>query len=398
MRVFIAGVDGYLGWTLSQYLTTHGHEVAGCDLFLRRKWVEEIGSQSAIPIRPMEERLVAFKENFGQELIFREGDLTDYDFVLEFFKLFQPEAIVHLGEMPSAPYSMIDIHHCVFTQTNNIAGTLNILYAMKEACPQAHLVKLGTMGEYGTPNIDIPEGFFTIEYRGRTDTLPFPRQPGSWYHESKVHDSHNIMFACKIWGLRSTDIMQGVVFGTRIDEMRDDARLLTRFDFDQCFGTVLNRYCAQAVIGHPLSLFGAGQQKRGFLPLRDSMQCLTIAINNPPQEVEYRVFNQFEEVYSITELAEKVKQVGKEIGLKVDISNAENPRVEREQHYYNPDHCHLLDLGYEPTHDIEQELRIMLKDLSQYRSRIDENKEVLIPDIRWDGTRRKSRTLTGISL
>ena len=398
MRVFIAGVDGYLGWTLSQYLTTHGHEVAGCDLFLRRKWVEEIGSQSAIPIRPMEERLVAFKENFGQELIFREGDLTDYDFVLEFFKLFQPEAIVHLGEMPSAPYSMIDIHHCVFTQTNNIAGTLNILYAMKETCPQAHLVKLGTMGEYGTPNIDIPEGFFTIEYRGRTDTLPFPRQPGSWYHESKVHDSHNIMFACKIWGLRSTDIMQGVVFGTRIDEMRDDARLLTRFDFDQCFGTVLNRYCAQAVIGHPLSLFGAGQQKRGFLPLRDSMQCLAIAINNPPQEGEYRVFNQFEEVYSITELAEKVKQVGKEIGLKVDISNTENPRVEREQHYYNPDHRHLLDLGYEPTHDIEQELRIMLKDLSQYRSRIDENKEVLIPDIRWDGTRRKSRTLTGISL
>lgn len=397
MRVFIPGVDGYLGWPLAQYLAARGHEVAGCDLFLRRKWVEEIGSQSATPIRSMEERLVALKENFGQELIFKEGDLRDYDFVVQFFKFFQPEVIVHLGEIPSAPYSMIDVHHCVFTQTNNIAGTLNILYAMKEVCPQAHLVKLGTMGEYGTPNIDIPEGFFTIEYRGRTDTLPFPRQAGSWYHQTKVHGSHNIMFACKIWGLRSTDIMQGVVFGTRIEEMGDDDRLLTRFDFDQCFGTVLNRYCAQAVVGHPLSPYGAGQQKRGFLPLRDSIQCLTIAINNPPKEGEYRVFNQFEEVYSVTQLAQKVKKVGDEFGLNVDISNLENPRIEKEEHYYNPDHRHLLDLGYKPTHDVEQELRIMLKDLTKYRSRIEQKKEALIPDIRWDGTRRKSRFLTEVS-
>lgn len=397
MRVFIPGVDGYLGWSLAQYLVARGHEVAGCDLFLRRKWVEEMGSQSAIPIRSMKERLEAFRENFGQELVFKQGDLRDYDFVLQFFKSFQPEAIVHLGEMPSAPYSMIDVHHCGFTQTNNIVGTLNILYAMKEVCPQAHLVKLGTMGEYGTPNIDIPEGFFTIEYRGRTDTLPFPRQAGSWYHQTKVHGSHNIMFACKIWGLRSTDIMQGVVFGTSIDEMGDDERLLTRFDFDQCFGTVLNRYCAEAVIGHPLSPFGAGQQKRGFLPLRDSMQCLTIAINNPAEEGEYRVFNQFEEVYSVTQLAKKVKKVGAEFGLNADISNLENPRIEKEEHYYNPDHQHLLDLGYKPTHDVEQELRIMLECLCKYRGRIEERKEVLIPDIRWDGTRRKSRFLAGVN-
>lgn len=397
MRVFIPGVDGYLGWTLAQYLVARGHEVAGCDLFLRRKWVEEIGSQSATPVRSIEERLVAFKENLGRELIFKEGDLRDYDFVLQCFKLFQPDAIVHLGEMPSAPYSMIDVHHCSFTQTNNIVGTLNILYAMKAVCPEAHLVKLGTMGEYGTPNIDIPEGFFTIEYRGRTDTLPFPRQAGSWYHQTKVHDSHNIMFACKIWGLRSTDIMQGVVFGTRIDEMGDDDRLLTRFDFDQSFGTVLNRYCAQAVIDHPLSPFGVGQQRRGFLPLRDSMQCLTIAIDNPPEKGEYRVFNQFEEVYSVTELAQKVKRVGDKLGLNVSISNLENPRKEMEEHYYNPDHRHLLALGYKPTHDVEQELRIMFKDLTKYRSRIEEKKEALIPDIRWDGTRRKSKFLAEVN-
>ena len=394
MRVFIAGVDGYLGWPLAQYLAARGHEVAGCDLFLRRKWVEEIGSHSAIPIKPMEERLVAFKENFDKELIFKEGDLRNYDFVVEFFQSFQPEAIVHLGEVPSAPYSMIDVHHCVFTQTNNLAGTLNILYAMKAICPQAHLVKLGTMGEYGTPNIDIPEGFFTIEYKGRTDTLPFPRQAGSWYHQTKVHDSHNIMFACKIWGTRSTDIMQGVVFGTRIDEMGEDERLLTRFDFDECFGTVMNRYCAEAVIGHPISPFGAGKQTRGFLPLRDSMQCLTIAIDNPPKEGEYRTFNQFEKVYSVSELAEKVKKVGDEFELNVEIMNLENPRIEKEQHYYNPDHQHLLHLGYKPTHDMEQEMRIMIQDLIKYKDRIEEKRELLIPSVRWDGTRRKSRFLS----
>ncbi len=235
MRIFIAGVDGYLGWPLSIYLAKRGHEVAGADNYYRRDWVQEMGSQSATPIQKMTERLEAFRENFGLNLQFFKGDITDYNFVENIFKHFEPESIVHLCEMPSAPYSMIDVRHTTWTQTNNIVGTLNILYAMRDICPDSHLVKLGTMGEYGTPNIDIPEGFFEIEYRGRKDYLPFPRQAGSWYHQSKVHDSNNVMFACKIWGLRSTDVMQGVVFGTRIDEMGDDERLLTRLDFDQCF-------------------------------------------------------------------------------------------------------------------------------------------------------------------
>ncbi len=389
MRVFIAGMDGYLGWSLALYLTKRGHTAGGIDLFLRREWVNEMGSQSATPIKNMDERLKAFKDNFGKDLWFKKGDLRDYNFVLECFREFKPDAIVHFGEMPSASYSMVDVDHCTFTQTNNLVGTLNILYAMKEACPHAQLVKLGTMGEYGTPNIDIPEGFFTIEYRGRTDTLPFPRQAGSWYHWTKVHDSYNVMFACKIWDLQSTDLMQGVVFGTRIDEMSDDERLLTRFDFDQCFGTAVNRFCAEAVIGHPLTPFGKGFQRRGFLPLRDSMQCITIAIENPPEKGEYRVFNQFEEVYDVTELALKVQKIGNESDLNVEIRNLENPRKEMEEHYYNPDHKHLLDLGYKPTLDMEQELRIMLKDLMKYKERILEKKEVLIPDIRWDGTRKK---------
>lgn len=393
MRVFIAGIDGYLGWSLAQYLTKHGHEVAGTDKFYRREWVNEMGSHSATPISDMLVRLEAFKENFGAEVLFREGDLLDYDFTASFFQEFQPEAIVHLGECPSAPYSMIDVKHATWVQKNNVVGTLNILYAMQEIVPEAHLVKLGTMGEYGTPNVDIPEGFFTIEYRGRTDTLPFPRQAGSWYHWSKVHDSNNIMFACKTMGLRSTDVMQGVVFGTRIDEMGDDERLLSRLDFDQAFGTAVNRFCCQAVIGHPLTLFGTGHQKRAFLPLRDSMQCLTIAVENPPSMGEYRVFNQFEEAYDITELAQKVQKVGGTLGLDVKIHHIDNPRMEMEEHYFNPDHQHLLDLGYKPTHNVEAEIKIMLTDLMKYKSRIESHRKVLIPDIRWDGTRRKSKYL-----
>ncbi|RMF38269.1 MAG: NAD-dependent epimerase/dehydratase family protein [Chloroflexi bacterium] len=393
MRVFIAGVDGYLGWSLAQHLAARGYEVAGADIFFRRKWVEEMGSWSATPIRPMKERLQAFKERFGRELRFWEGDLREYGLVEQIFREFQPDAIVHFGECPSAPYSMIDVHHAVFVQTNNITTTFNLLFAMRDIRPEAHLVKLGTMGEYGTPNVDIPEGFFEIEYRGRRDRLPFPRQAGSWYHWSKVHGSNNIMFACNIWGLRATDIMQGVVFGTRIEEMGEDERLLTRLDFDQAFGTAVNRFCCQAVIGHPLTPFGKGHQKRGFLPLRDSMQCLTLALENPPAEGEYRVFNQFQEVYDVTELALKVQKVAGELGLEVEVRNLENPRKELEEHYYNPDHQHLLDLGYRPTHDVEAEMRLMIQDLMKYRERIEAKREVLIPDVRWDGRREKVRFL-----
>jgi UDP-sulfoquinovose synthase len=394
MRVFIAGVDGYLGWALAQYLMARGHDLAGADIFFRRRWVEEMGSWSATPIHPITERLQAINERFGRELRFWEGDLREYGLVEKIFREFQPDTIVHFAECPSAPYSMLDVHHAVFVQMNNITTTFNLLFAMRDIRPQAHLVKLGTMGEYGTPNVDIPEGFFEIEYRGRRDRLPFPRQAGSWYHWSKVHCSNNIMFACKVWDLRATDVMQGVVFGTQIDEMGDDERLVNRLDFDQAFGTAVNRFCCQAVIGHPLTPFGKGQQKRGFLPLRDSMQCLTLALENPPQKPgEYRVFNQFKEVYAVTTLASKVQKVAGELGLKVAMRNLENPRKELEEHYYNPDLKHLIDLGYRPTHGVETEIRIMLQDLMKYRDRIEAKRDVLIPDVRWNGWREKVQFL-----
>ena len=393
MRVFIAGIDGYLGWPLAIYLSAHGHDVAGADLMLRRKWVAEVGSISAQPIASREERLRAYEKKFAKGLDFRVGDLTDYAFVKAIFEDFQPETVVHLGQMPSAPYSMMDRAHCIWTQQNNVINNLNLLWAIKEVVPQAHLVKLGTMGEYGTPNIDIPEGFIDIEFRGRKDRLPFPRQAGSWYHQSKVHDSHNTHFASRIWGLRATDIMQGVVFGTQIDEMGDDLRLRTRLDFDQCFGTAINRFCCQAVIGHPLTLFGLGKQKRGFLPLVDSMACLRLAVENPPQAGEFRVFNQFENAYSVSDLAAVVKEMAAQIGLAVEVRHYDNPRTELEEHYYNPDRQHLIDLGYQPTHDIKSIIKQVILDLQDNRKRIETYADVLIPDIRWDGSRKRSEII-----
>lgn len=390
MKIFIAGMDGYLGWSLALYLSARGHTISGCDNFSRRENVKKMFSHSIIPI-PINERHNAFRQEYGN-LDFHETDLMDYDGLTSIFRAIKPDAIVHLAEQPSAPFSMDGVSNAIYTQRNNVLGTLNLLYVMHQHCPDAHLLKLGTMGEYGTPPCDIPEGFFPDEakFRGKSlGGLPFPRQAGSWYHQSKVHDSNNIQFACKNWGLCSTDIMQGVVYGTRIDEM-DDERLMTRFDIDESFGTAINRFCASVVIDEPMTLFGKGHQKRGFLPLRDSMQCLTIALKNPPEKGEYRVFNQFEEVYDLTELAYKVKDIARRFDIDAKICNYTNPRRELEEHYYNPDHQHLLDLGYQPTHDMDSELEQMFRDLIRFKSRIEQVREVIVPSIKWDNTRKKS--------
>jgi UDP-sulfoquinovose synthase len=382
VRTLILGIDGYIGWSLAMHLAKRGHIVSGVDNFARRANVESVLSQSAVPLLDMQHRMSAFKRIHGQNLSFFKGDLLDYDFLAEVIKETCPDSIVHLAEQPSAPFSMMDRNHAIYTQHNNIEGTLNVLYAMKDFVPESHLVKLGTMGEYGTPNIDIPEGFFEIEFRRRKDILPFPRQPGSIYHLSKVHDSANTMFACRVWNLRSTDIMQGVVYGTRTHEMVDDS-LMTRFDFDESFGTVINRYCAQAVIGLPLTPYGKGKQKRGFIDLVDSIQCLTIAVENPAAKGEYRVFNQLDEVYSIAELAEKVVMAAKKLRIDVKVKYMQNPRIEKAEHYYKVDNQNLRKLGFKPTRTIEETLEIMLRDLSKYRNRILEKSEAIVPKTTW---------------
>jgi UDP-sulfoquinovose synthase len=389
MRILILGGDGYLGWPTAMRFARAGHQVHAVDNYLRRTAHREAGTDTLTPIGPsLPARVEAFREVTGLEIGVTEGDLMDWGVVEPLFREFQPEAIVHYGEIPSAPYSMIDREHAVFTQTNNVIGTLNVLYAMAELAPDAHLVKLGTMGEYGTPNIDIEEGYIEIHHNGRSDVLPYPKQPGSLYHLSKVHDSHNIHFACRIWGLRSTDLNQGVVYGIETDETRLDERLLTRFDYDDVFGTALNRFCLQAVIGHPLTAYGRGGQTRGYLNIVDTMRCVELAVLNPPEAGEFRVFNQFTEQFSITELAEHVQKAGAEVGLDVRVDHIDNPRVELEDHYYNAKHTKLLDLGLEPHQLSETLIESMFDVIGRYRDRV--IRDHILPTTRWRAVREGS--------
>ena len=390
MKIAVLGGDGYCGWATALYLSRKGHEVAVVDNFARRLWDHELGAQTLTPIRLLNERLAVWHQLTGRTIESFVGDITDYDFVETFVRAFEPEAIVHFAEQRSAPYSMIDRKHAVFTQIGNVTGTLNVLYAIKEVVPDCHLVKLGTMGEYGTPNIDIEEGYIEIEHNGRKDVLPFPKQPGSFYHLSKVHDSHNIAFACKIWGIRATDLNQGVVYGTVTDEVTMDEALINRFDYDEVFGTVLNRFCAQAALGYPLTVYGKGGQTRGFLDIRDTVRCIELACVNPARAGEFRVFYQFTEQFNVLELAKMVQESGKELGLKVEIEHLPDPRVEAESHYYNAKHSKLIELGLEPHSLSESLLDSLINIAIRYRDRIDANQ--FVPTVNWRKARNEKRT------
>jgi len=381
MRILILGGDGYLGWPQSLYLSNKGHEITIFDNLMRRHFDLERGFSSLLPICTLHERVAAWKEVSGRQIQLYIGDTMDYEALAAVFQDVQPEAVVHFAEQRSAPYSMIDRKHAVFTQTNNVVGTLNVLYAMKEFAPDCHLVKLGTMGEYGTPNIDIEEGFIEIHHKGRSDVLPFPKQPSSFYHLSKTHDSHNIMFCCKIWGLRATDLNQGVVYGVETDETMQDARLATRFDYDQIYGTALNRFCVQAAVGYPITVYGKGQQTRGYINLRDTIRCIELAITSQPDEGEYRVFNQFTEQFSLVELAEMVVRQSQRFGLEAQVKHLPNPRVEAEQHYYNAAHTRLMELGLEPHLLNETVLESLIGLAIKHREHIDRN--LILPTVNW---------------
>jgi UDP-sulfoquinovose synthase len=381
MRVLILGGDGYLGWPTAMRFSGQGHDVAVVDSFARRRWVQEAGSHSLTPIASLEERLQAWSEVSGKDIEAYTGDISAGTFIAEVVGEFEPDAIVHYGEQPSAPWSMKSVDHAVITQANNVLGSLKLLWAMRDHAPEAHLIKLGTMGEYGTPNIDIEEGFLEIEHKGRKDTLPFPKLPGSLYHLSKVHDSHNIHFASRIWGLRATDLNQGVVYGIETPETKLDDRLITRFDYDELFGTALNRFAVQAVIGHPLTVYGKGGQTRGFLNIVDTLQCVSLTAENPPAPGEYRVFNQFTEVFDVADLAEKVRHAGGELGIEVQVDHVPNPRLELEDHYYNPAHTKLLELGLQPTLLSETLIESMLEVIRRYRDRV--IPEVIDPVTQW---------------
>jgi UDP-sulfoquinovose synthase len=389
MRTLILGGDGYCGWATCLYLSAQGHDVTIVDNYVRRQWDHELNAQTLTPIQPLSDRLRCWYRLTGKSIEVATGDVTDYDFLHSVISSTRPDAIVHFAEQRSAPYSMIDRKHAVFTQVNNVVGTLNVLFAMREVQPDCHLIKLGTMGEYGTPNIDIEEGYIRIEHEGRTDVLPFPKQPGSFYHLSKVHDSHNMMFTCKIWGLRATDLNQGVVYGTVTDETSLDETLVNRFDYDDVFGTVLNRFCVQAAIGQPLTVYGKGGQTRGFLDIRDTVRCVELACQNPAARGECRVYNQFTEQFSVLDLAEKVKTAGKNLGIDVSIDHLPDPRVEAEHHYYNAKHSKLIDLGLRPHYLSDSLLDSLMNIAVKYRDRVDET--LILPQVNWRETQNKRR-------
>ncbi len=381
MKVLVIGGDGYCGWATALYLSNRGYEVGILDSLIRRHWDLELGADTLTPIASIQKRIQRWQDLTGKSIDLFIGDINNYEFLCHTLHQFAPEAVVHFGEQRSAPFSMIDREHAVLTHSNNVNGTLNLLYALHEHLPDCHLVKLGTMGEYGTPNIDIEEGYITIEHNGRKDTLPYPKQPGSFYHLTKVHDSHNIHFACKIWGLRATDLNQGVVYGVLTEETGMDEVLINRLDYDGVFGTALNRFCIQAAVGHPLTVYGKGGQTRGFLDIRDTVRCVELAIANPADKGKFRVFNQFTELFSVGDLATMVKKAGAAMGLDVEIKHLDNPRVELEEHYFNAKNTNLLDLGLQPHYLSDSLIDSLLNFAIKYKHRVDESQ--ILPKVSW---------------
>ncbi|MFN2450139.1 MAG: NAD-dependent epimerase/dehydratase family protein [Candidatus Baltobacteraceae bacterium] len=381
MKTLIVGGDGYCGWATALHLSAAGMDVAIADNFARRIWDAQLGLSSLTPTAYMRDRLETWSRLGMPPIAFHNVDVTDDAATRDLLTRTRPDAIVHFGQQRSAPYSMIDRDHAVRTLVNNTVGNLNLLWAMRECAPNAHLVKLGTMGEYGTPNIDIEEGFIRIEHKGRSDTLPFPKQPGSFYHLTKVHDSDQIFFTCRVWGLRATDLHQGVVYGIHTDQTKRAPNLINRFDYDHIFGTVLNRFCVQAALGHPLTVYGSGGQTRSFLNIRDTVRCIELALRSPAEAGEYRVFNQFTELFAVSELAESVARVAGEMGMNVRIAHTPNPRAEKETHHYHTVNANLRGLGFDPTMLDDATLREMIEIAVMHKDRIDP--DVIEPTVRW---------------
>jgi UDP-sulfoquinovose synthase len=406
MRVMILGIDGYLGWTLALWLGSMGFQVSGIDNYSRRDWVMERGSHTVVPIARMTQRLEAAREVLGININFRRMDTAERTRLQGFIDEVKPEAIVQYAECPSAPYSMIDAEHAIEVQRNNVLGTLGLLFTVRDTVPESSILKLGTMGEYGTPLTGRPlfEGLFPADAVLQWDDREWslggeltPRDPASFYHVSKVQDTFNIYEACKYWWLRSYDIMQGVIHGVHTEQLAADPRLRTRLDIDEWFGTVINRFVAQAVVDIPLTIYGAGEQTRGFIGLQDAMQCMTRLIVAPPEPGQYAVVNQMSGYYTIRELAETVARVGrKEFGLPVQIQRLENPRVEADRHPFEPIYGRLPnEFGFQPQVSPEESIYRMFELLTQpqVKERIEQKKHLIIPRTWWSGVKKRAETL-----
>ncbi len=382
MKVLILGADGYLGWPTSMFFENKGFKVLAVDNFYKRKIELEHGISPINEVLSLQSRIRYWNYNQNNKIDFLIGDLLNHRFVYSIFENFKPEIIVHYAEQPSAPYSMASRETCFETQENNVLGNINILFAIKKFCPEAHLIKLGTLGEYGTPNIDIEEGWLDLKHNGRKDRVLYPKKPGSFYHLSKVHDSNNIEFTCRIWGLKATDLNQGVVYGFHTKETRLDTKLETSFHYDEIFGTIINRFITQVLVGHDLTVYGTGNQERGYLNIEDTLKCVLLAAENPAKSGEFRVFNQFTEKFSINGIAKKIIDALSNNNVNsIKISKVENPRIEMENHYYNPKNSGLISLGLKPILFSEKLIKEIYDNIKVYKKRVDTN--FIYPKVKW---------------
>ncbi|MDG6930219.1 MAG: NAD-dependent epimerase/dehydratase family protein [Nitrososphaerota archaeon] len=390
MAVFVFGADGYIGWPLSVRLARElDEEVIGVDNLVTRKLVEEVGGTTALPIGLPEQRVQAFRKEYAKNnLKIIEGDLTDGDFVDDLVSKYRPETVYHLAQQRSAPYSMIDRQHAAYTEVNNVLTNLNLLFALKNHSPKAHVVKMGTMGEYGTPTYNIEEGWMNVKHGGKSHRIMVPRDPGSWYHVSKVFDTYNLIFANKVWNIRATDVQQGVVYGSRTEDLVNGA-LNTRLDFDGVWGTVMNKYFAQIIAFNKMLIYGTGLMKRGFLSLQDSIDCLFMLGQKPADEGEYRVVNQMEEIHTTMELAKKAERIARKYGFNPEYETVEDPRVEKQRHNYSVSHRVLRRLGFRPRYKMNHVLEQIMQDMLNNAETIRTHAGAIRPAVYWNRAENK---------
>lgn len=393
-HILILGGDGYLGWPTAMYFSNRGYDVTVVDNYFRRNACTELDVGMLYPVPTLPERAKIWHELTGKEIKVVIGDLTEPEVMRSLFDgrvSYQwainhefsgiPDSVIHYAEQPSAPYSLINYKYANITLANNLLITNNLVWALRDFSRDTHVVHIGTMGEYGTPNIDIPEGWIDIEHNGRKDRFLFPRQASSLYHTTKIMDTDLFWFGVRMWDLRVTDLMQGPVYGIETDESLVDERLKTIFNYDEIFGTVVNRFITQAITGYPLTVYGKGGQTRGYLNIKDTLQCVDKSVQNPAQKGELRIFNQIMETFSVMQLAELTKNVGQKLGFKVDIKSIKNPRKEAEDHYYNPTYQGLIDMGVIPHYLTDDVMEGMFKVVEKYKQNI--RKEVIFRGINW---------------
>ncbi|MGO2110377.1 MAG: NAD-dependent epimerase/dehydratase family protein [Pseudoclavibacter sp.] len=375
MRVLVLGGDGFCGWPTALHLSAADHEVVIADNLSRREIDDELGVTSLTPIESVDGRIAAWREVTGREIGFISLDVAkEYDRLVETIASIRPDAVIHFAEQRAAPYSMKSSSHKRYTVENNVAATHNLLAASVETGVQPHIVHLGTMGVYGygTTGATIPEGYLTVGIPDADGNLVereilHPANPGSVYHMTKTLDQLMLAFYAKNDKLRVTDLHQGIVWGTQTDETELDPRLVNRFDYDGDYGTVLNRFLVEAAVGHPLTVHGTGGQTRAFIHIQNTVECLRLAVENPPEAGErVRIFNQMTETHRVRDLA---KLVASMTGAEIDF--VDNPRNEDAENDLFVANDHLLQLGLTPKTLEAGLLREVASIAEQYHDRVD---------------------------